>query len=174
MKPQKKKIVKFVPTQRVWKLRGEEAARLFTHEMAARNAEVTKAEDIQKKRLLMKEAWLKGSKQVCGMTKGPPRHKETWWWNRDVEKVVAKRGVCRRAWRKSESAEDGHTLNVAKREVYTVVMTAQEYKLQEFTADLRSESGRKNCFKIARQMAREGRYVISVCAYEKLCRECCV
>ena len=24
------------------------------------------------------------------MTKGPPRHKETWWWNRDVEKVVAK------------------------------------------------------------------------------------
>ena len=33
-----------------------------------------------KKWLLMKETWLKGSKQVCGMTKGPPRHKETWWW----------------------------------------------------------------------------------------------
>ena len=30
---------------------------------------------------------VKASKQVCGMTKGPPRHKETWWWNRDVEKV---------------------------------------------------------------------------------------
>ena len=40
--------------------------------------EVTKADDIQKKWLLMKETWLKGSKQVCGMTKGPPRHKETW------------------------------------------------------------------------------------------------
>ena len=58
--------------------------------MAARNDEVTKADDIQKKWLLMKETWLKGSKRVCGMTKGPPRHKETWWWNRDVEKVVAK------------------------------------------------------------------------------------
>ena len=34
----------------------------------------------------MKETWLKGSKQVCGMTKGPPQHKETWWWNRDVGK----------------------------------------------------------------------------------------
>ena len=33
---------------------------------------VTKADDIQKKWLLMKETWLKGSKQVCGMTKGPP------------------------------------------------------------------------------------------------------
>ena len=54
---------------------------------------------------------------------------------------------------------------MAKKEVYTVVMTAQEYKLQEFTADLQSESGRKNCtsFRIDRQMAMEGRYVISVC-----------
>ena len=41
-------------------------------------------------------------------------------------------------------------------------MTAQESKLQEFTADLQSESGRKNCFRIARQMARDGRDVISV------------
>ena len=39
MKPQKKKIVKFVPKPRVWKLKDEETARLFTHEMAARNDE---------------------------------------------------------------------------------------------------------------------------------------
>ena len=102
MKPQKKKIVKFVPNPRVWKLKDEETARLFSPEMAARNDEVTKADDIQKKWLMMKETWLKGSKQVCGMTKGPPRHKETWWWNRDVEKVVAKRKVCHKAWRKSK------------------------------------------------------------------------
>ena len=56
MKPQKKKkIVKLVPTLRVWKLKDEETARLCTHEMAARNDEVTKADDIQKKWLLMKE-----------------------------------------------------------------------------------------------------------------------
>ena len=143
-------------------MKDEETVRLFTHEMAARNNEVTKADNIQKKWLLMKEIWLKGSKQVCGMTKGPPRHKETWWWNRGVEKVVAKRKVCHKAWRKSKSAEDKHTLDVAKKEGYTAVMTAQESKLQEFTADLQSESGGKNCFRIARQMAREGRYVISV------------
>ena len=117
MKPQKKKIVKFVPKHRVWKLKDEETARLFTHEMAARNDEVTKDDDIQKKWLLVKETWLKGSKQVCGMTKGPPRHKETWWSNRDVEKLVAKRKVCHKAWLKSKSAEDKHTLDVAKKEV---------------------------------------------------------
>ena len=52
---------------------------------------------------------------------------------------------------------------MAKKEVYTAVLAAQESKLQEFTADLQSESGRKNYFRIARQMAREGRDVISVC-----------
>ena len=55
MKPQMKKIVKFVPKPRVWKLKDEETARLFTHEMTARNDDVTKADDIQKKWLLMKE-----------------------------------------------------------------------------------------------------------------------
>ena len=48
---------------------------------------------------------------------------------------------------------------LAKREVYAAVLEAQESKLQEFTADLQSESGRKNFFRIA----REGRDVISVC-----------
>ena len=76
---------------------------------------------------------------------------------RDVEEVVAKRKVCHKAWWKSKSAEEKHTLDVAKEEVYTAVLAAQEFRLQEFTADLQSESGRKNCFMIARQIARAGR-----------------
>ena len=90
MKSQKKKIVKFVPKHIVWKLKDEETARLFTCEMAYRNDDVTKADDVQKKWVLMKETWLKGSNKVSGNMKGPPRYKETWWWNRDVEEVVAK------------------------------------------------------------------------------------
>ena len=125
--------------------------------------EVNKADDIQKKWLLMNETWLKGSKQVCGMTKKvhPDTRRLGGGGIEICGKVVAKRKVCHRAWRKSKSAEDKHTLDVAKKEVYTAVMTAQESKLQEFTADLQSESGMKNCFRIARQMAREGRDVIS-------------
>ena len=48
-----------------------------------------------------------------------------------MEKVVAKQKVCHKAWRKSKSAEDKHTLDVAKKEVYKVVMTAPEYKFQK-------------------------------------------
>ena len=81
-----------------------------------------------------------------------------------MENVVDKRKVCHKAWRKSKSAEDKHLLDVAKKEVYTTVLAAQGSKLQEFTADLQSESGRKNCFKIA----REGRDVISVCCMKNV------
>ena len=73
----------------MWKLKDEETVRLFTHEIAARNDDVIRADDIQRKWLLMKETWLKGSKQVCGMTKGPPRHKEIWLPN---ERYVTKPG----------------------------------------------------------------------------------
>ena len=62
----------------------------------------------------------------------------------------------------NRSAEDKHTLDVAKKEIYAAVVTAQESKLQELTADLHTESGGKNCFRIARQMARGGRDIISV------------
>ena len=53
-----------------------------------------------------------------------------------MEEVVAKRKVCHKAWRKSKSAEDIHTLDVAKKEVYTAVLAAQESELQELTADI--------------------------------------
>ena len=56
---------------------------------------------------------------------------------------------------------------MAKKKVYTTVLAAQESKLQEFTADIQSESGRKNCFRITRQMAREGIYFINVCCMKK-------
>ena len=77
------------------------------------------------------------------MTKGSLRHKATWWWNRDVDKVVAKRKVCHKSWRKSKSAEDKHSLDVAKKEVYTAVMTAQEFTLLLFKVNLvgRTASG---------------------------------
>ena len=42
--------------------------------------------------------------------------------------MVAKQIVCHKAWWKSKSAEDKHTLDVAKNEVYTAVMTVPSYK----------------------------------------------
>ena len=91
MKSQKKKIVKFFQKSRVWKLKDEEPAILLPREMTARNDDVTKADDVQKKWLLIKDTWIKGFKQVCGMMNGPSRHKETCWQSRE------KWNVCRKS-----------------------------------------------------------------------------
>ena len=49
------------------------------------------------------------------MTKCRQRYKDTWWWNRDVEEVVAKPKVCPKAWLKSKSAEDKHSVCCMKK-----------------------------------------------------------
>ena len=43
------------------------------------------------------------------------RSTSTWWWNRDVKEVVAKRKVCHKACRKTKSTKNKHTLEVAKK-----------------------------------------------------------
>ena len=50
-----------------------------------------------------------------------------------MEEVVAKRKVCHKVWRKSKSAEDEHTFNVAKKEVDAAVLAALKSKLQEYS-----------------------------------------
>ena len=45
-----------------------------------------------------------------------------------MEEVVAKRNICHKAWRKSKSAEEKQTLDVAQKEVYAAALAAQEYK----------------------------------------------
>ena len=48
-------------------------------------------------------------------------------------------------------------MDVTKKKLNVDVLTAQQSLLQEYTADLQSEYGRKNCFGVVRQMFKEGR-----------------
>ena len=52
---------------------------------------------------------------------------------------------------------------MSKKEVDADVLATPESKFKKFTADLQSESGRKNCFGVAGQMAREEIDIIRVC-----------
>ena len=42
---------------------------------------------------------------TCGLTKGPCRHKETWWWNEEVAEAVREKKKKYRNWRKEKSTE---------------------------------------------------------------------
>jgi len=50
----------------------------------------------------MKGVWQKATEQVCGWTKGPPRHSETWWWNDEVAKAIEDKRRCYKIWHKTK------------------------------------------------------------------------
>ena len=45
----------------------------------------------------MKGIMMETAQDICGMTKGPRRHKETEWWNEEVAKAVREKDKVRKA-----------------------------------------------------------------------------
>ena len=44
--------------------------------------------------------------EVCGYTKGKPRHFEMCWWNKDVNVAVCRKRELCRIWKQSRNEED--------------------------------------------------------------------
>jgi hypothetical protein len=117
---------------------------------------------VDKKWDMMKKALLKTTEEICGITKGPPRHKETWWWNDDVEKAVVEKKRCYRVWHETKTEVDRLVYKEAKQKAQKVVAVAQETKRKELASELGSEQGKKNVFRIAKQMAKERQDVVGI------------
>ena len=45
------------------------------------------------------------AQDICGMTKGPRRHKETWWWNEEVAEAVREKKIMYGKWKKENTKE---------------------------------------------------------------------
>ena len=80
---------KFVPRVRVWKLKEEKTCEEY------RCIVEDKVEEAIWKGLGENDHWqqmkcimMDTAQDICGMTKGPCRHKETWWWNEEVAEAV--------------------------------------------------------------------------------------
>ena len=43
---------------------------------------------------------MESARDICGMTKGPRTHKETWWWNEEVAEAVREKKIKYRKWKK--------------------------------------------------------------------------
>jgi len=84
----------------------------------------------------MKEVWQKATEQVCGWTRGPPRHSETWWWNDEVAKAIEKKRRCYKMWHKTKTASDRNKYKEARRNARSVAL-AQENTRQELVNPLR-------------------------------------
>ena len=158
----KKSKRKFVPKLKVWRLKEETVGIRFAELVEAGASNVSDAVGVNNKWVGMKNVCLSAAAEVCGWTKGPPRHRETWWWNADVAEVVDEKKRCYKKWQKSKAESDKAIYVEAKRKAQKAVANAQERKRQEFASDLASEAGKRNVFRIAKQMAKERQDVVGV------------
>jgi len=90
-----------VPSLKVWKLRESNVKQEFARLVTDRKDEVFEADNVEIKRNVMKEVWQKATEQVCGRTKGPPRHSEM-WWNDEVAKTIEEKRRCYKIWHKTK------------------------------------------------------------------------
>ena len=103
----------------------------------------------------------KATEQVCGWTKGPPRHSETWWWNDKVADNEEKRR-CYKIWHKTKTASDRNKYKEARRNARRSVALVQEKTRQELVNELESTAGKKNVYRVAKQMAKSRWDVVGV------------
>jgi len=48
----------------------------------------------------MKGVMMETAQDICGMTKDPHRHKETWWWNEEVAEAAREKKISTESGRK--------------------------------------------------------------------------
>jgi len=93
-KATKRQRRKFESRMRVWKFKEEKTCEDYSCKVRGK-VEEAKWKDPgvndywQQMKGLMKET----APDICGMTKDPPRHKETSWWNEEVAETVRNKKI---------------------------------------------------------------------------------
>jgi len=94
-----------IPSLKVWKLREPNVKQEFARLVTDRKDDIFEADNVESKWNAMREVWQKATEQVCGSTKGPLRHSETWWWNYEVAKAIEEKRRCYKIWHKNQNSK---------------------------------------------------------------------
>jgi len=70
------------------------------------------------------------------MTKGPCRHKETWWWNEEVAEGVREKKIKYRKWKTENAKEARMEYKKIRKNAKSVISSAKEKKQKECANDL--------------------------------------
>ena len=92
---------------------------------------------------------------ICGMTKGPCRHKETWWWNEEVAEAVREKQIKYEKWKKENTNEARMEYKKSRKNAKKVISSAKKKKHKEWTNDFFTLECQNETFRMAKQMVKE-------------------
>jgi hypothetical protein len=103
MVKEKGKKTGFISKCKTWKLKEVGTQRKYEEKVQERELERDRnEEDVEAVWKELKDCLLGVAEEVCGSTKGPPRHKESWWWDEECSRAVVEK---RRLWYMAEDRE---------------------------------------------------------------------
>jgi len=95
------------------------------------------------------------AQHICGMSKSPCRHKETWWWNEEVAEAVREKKIKYRIWTRKNSKETWMEYNKCRQSAKRVISSAKEKTQKECASDLNDPEHQNEIFRMAKQMVKE-------------------
>jgi hypothetical protein len=107
-----------------------------------------------------RECLITTADKTCGRAKRKNKKRVTWWWNKEVSDVVKRKRKLYRVAHRTKTDEDREAYNTAKREAKIAVAKAKESESRRYGEMLDKEDGRKNIFRIAKQMVNQNKDVI--------------
>ena len=79
---------------------------------------------------------MESARDICGMAKGPRRHRETWWWNEEVAEAVMDKKTKYGKWKKENTKEARKEYKKNRQNAKRVISSAKEKKQKECANDL--------------------------------------
>jgi hypothetical protein len=157
----------FVKKTKIYKLKKESVLQEFqkgvSDKARNRSAETTDVDTVWNE---LKSCLLDTAKEVCGESKGPSRHKETWWWNDECNQVVEEKRKLFVVMKESEKGEDRQKAEVdkvaykqAKRRAKTVIGKAKESESKRWCESVEASHRKGEVFRVVKQMKKRNRDV---------------
>jgi len=103
----------------------------------------------------MKGIMIETAQDICGMTKGPRRHKETWRWNDEVAEAVREKKMKNGKWKRENTKEARMEYKKSRQNANRVISSAKEKKQKECENDLNDSEYQNENFRMAKQMVKE-------------------
>ena len=154
----KKKVrrkVKFRKKLKLWRLRVSEVKEEFAEGV---NNKCDGNEDW----CGLKRKLLDVASEVCGYSKGKPRHFETWLRNKDVDMAVCRKRELFRISKQIRNEEDRKKYCEAKKDTTRAVYMAMDLKAREAAEKVDSCRDGRRLFRIAKQRIGKKKYVVGV------------
>ena len=151
---------RYVPRIKIWKLRYQEIQEKFQHLVSSR-AETKRQDDVNNAWNDLKSCLLESAKAVCGCTKGPPKHRETWWWDeKEAGSAIDLKRQCFKRWKKTKLKSDKALYKAAKKKCKLAVDKVKEAERVEICNRLEEADGEGDLYRIVKQMKKENADVI--------------